>query len=91
MNPSPDLLDGELINLVDLIEKKERYSYSFDGNAQVLDHFIINDVFRKNILGFKYARINSDFPESYRNNQTRVERFSDHDAPVAYFSLDEQK
>ncbi len=91
MNPSEDLLDGELVDLVDLIDKKDRYSYSFDGNAQVLDHFIINNAFRKNILGFKYARINSDFPESYRKNPNRVERFSDHDAPVAYFSIDEQK
>ena len=89
MNPSEDLLEGEMTDLVDLINQKERYSYSFDGNAQVLDHVIINDAFKKHIKGFGYARFNADFPETYRKDANRVERFSDHDAAVAYFTLDE--
>lgn len=88
MNPSEDLLDGELIDLVDVIKPEQRYSYSFDGNAQVLDHIIINEAFKRHINGFGYARINADFPEIYRNDAARVERFSDHDAAVAYFTFD---
>jgi hypothetical protein len=34
--------------------------------------------------------LNADFPEIYRNDATRVERFSDHDAAIAYFSFDEK-
>lgn len=89
MNPSEDLLDGELTNLVDLIKADQRYSYSFDGNAQVLDHIIINAAFKNHIKGFGYARVNSDFPEVYRKDANRVERFSDHDAAVAFFTLDD--
>jgi uncharacterized protein len=89
MNPSDDLLEGELTDLVDLIKSDQRYSYSFDGNAQVLDHVIINDAFKKHIKGFGYARFNADFPEVYRKDANRVERFSDHDAAVAYFTFDE--
>ncbi len=89
MNPSEDLLEGEMTDLVDLIKSDQRYSYSFDGNAQVLDHIIINDTFKKYVKGFGYARFNADFPEVYRKDEKRVERFSDHDAPVAYFTFDD--
>ncbi|HEY0659137.1 MAG TPA: hypothetical protein VGD05_11720 [Pyrinomonadaceae bacterium] len=89
MNASEDLLESDLINLVDLIKPEQKYSYSFDGNAQVLDHIIINENFKKHINGFGYARINSDFPEIYRNDASRVERFSDHDAAVVYFTFDD--
>ncbi len=88
---SEDLVNPDLINLVDLIQANQRYSYSYDGNAQTLDHALINQPLRKHLLGFGFARLNADFPEVYRNDQTRVERFSDHDSAVAYFSFDEKK
>lgn len=87
---SEDFVTTDLTNLVDVIDKKQQYSYLFDGNAQVLDHIIINDALRRNLAGFGYARINADYPQSYRNNPNRVERFSDHDAAIAYFSMDEK-
>ncbi len=86
-----DLVNPDLINLVDLIQADQRYSYSYDGNAQTLDHVLINQTLRKHVEGFGFARLNADFPEVYRNDQTRVERFSDHDAAIAYFSFDEKK
>ncbi len=89
INASEDLLESDLINLVDLIKPEQKYSYIFDGNAQVLDHIIINENFKKHINGFGYARVNADFPEIYRNDATRVERFSDHDAAVVYFTFDD--
>ena len=85
--PSPDLVDPDLIDLVDLIQSDQRYSYTFDGNAQVLDHVLINEPMRKFLVGFGYGRFNADFPEIYRNDQNRVERYSDHDAAVAYFKF----
>lgn len=88
INVSEDLLNPDLTNLVDRMKPAQAYSYSFDGNAQVLDHFLINDAFLKHVVGFGYARVNADFPETYRNDTTRVERFSDHDAAVAFFTLD---
>jgi len=87
---SEDLLNSDLSNLVDMIKTEQRYSYSFDGNAQVLDHFLVTESMKKHLAGFGYARINADFPEIYRNDDTRVERFSDHDAAIAYFSFDER-
>lgn len=89
MNPSDDLVNPDLIDLVDKIKEDQRYSYSFDGNAQVLDHVLINEAMNRHTSGFGYVRLNADFPEIYRNDDTRVERFSDHDAAVAYFNFDE--
>ncbi len=89
MNPSADLVNPDLTDLVNAIKPEQRYSYSFDGNAQVLDHVLINEAMKKHINGFGYVRLNADFPEVYRNDDTRVERFSDHDAAVAYFTFDD--
>ncbi|MBC7900273.1 MAG: hypothetical protein H7070_09495 [Saprospiraceae bacterium] len=88
-NSSEDLVNPDLIDLVDVIEAKQQYSYVFDGNAQAIDHIIINEALRKHINGFGFARVNADFPEVLRNDDTRPERFSDHDPAVAYFSFDD--
>lgn len=87
MHSSPDVVDPDLINLVDLIDQRQRYSYVFDGNAQVLDHILITQNLRPSLVGFGYSRINADHPDSIRNDTTRYERFSDHDPAVAYFRI----
>ena len=86
---SDDLVARDLIDLVDAIAVGQRYSYVYDGNAQVLDHVLIDEPLRKHIAGFGFVRVNADFPESMRNEDTRPERYSDHDPAVAYFSLDQ--
>jgi len=84
---SSDLLNPNLFDLLDTLPADQRYSFSFDGNAQVLDHEMVNT----NLLPFfsrmVYARNNSDFPESYRNDPNRPERLSDHDMAVAFFKF----
>ena len=88
LNYSPDIVDPNLINLVDLIDPSQRYSYTFDGNAQVLDHILITQTLKDHIKGFGFARVNADFPEVLKNDPSRPERFSDHDPAVAYFSFE---
>jgi predicted extracellular nuclease len=80
-----------LIDLADFIDAKTRYSYVFDGSAQILDHILINGAAQERALKFGYARVDADFPKVYANDFTRPERLSDHDAPIVYFSLDEIK
>ena len=89
LNASPDLVNPDLIDLVDAIDPRQRYSYLFDGNAQTLDHMLITETFRKHVNGFGFLRVNTDFPESFRNDDTRSQRFSDHDPAVAYFTFDD--
>lgn len=88
LNPSEDLVDPDMTDLVDLINPLQRYSYNFDGNGQVLDHVLISASMTPYASGFGFARVNADFPESYRSDDTRPERYSDHDAAVAYFTFD---
>jgi predicted extracellular nuclease len=89
LTASEDLVNPDLTDLVDLIKPEQRYSYSFDGNAQDIDHIIVTQAMKKHLAGYGFARFNADFPEIYRNDPNRVERFSDHDAAIGYFNFDE--
>jgi len=85
--PSAAITSPPLTNLVDTVPAANRYSYSFDGSAQVLDHILVNDAALAYVTRIEFARSNADFPDILRNDATRPERISDHDAPVAYFRL----
>ncbi len=77
-----------LTDLVDAaISADQRYSYSFNGSAQALDHIVVNRNMLRRMSRFAYARNDADFPEVYRNDPNRPERISDHDMPVAYFLI----
>lgn len=62
----------------------QTYSYSFDGNAQSLDHILLSPDAAAALSAFDHARLNADFPEIYRGDPARVERTSDHDPAMAY-------
>jgi predicted extracellular nuclease len=84
---SPDLVDRNLTNTVDLLAAEQRYSFSFDGNAQAIDHVLVNEPARRRFSRMAYARLDADYPETFRNDVTRPERLSDHDAAIAYFAF----
>lgn len=87
---SPDFVNPDLINLINLLPPEERYSFVFNGNAQALDHILITPNLGQRMSHFHFARNNADFPESLRNDSKRPERISDHDMPVAYFTFPPQ-
>ena len=84
---SMDLVDPDLINRVDLAPVDQRYSYSFDGNAQTLDHALVTSTLQPLVDSLQYGRVNADFPESLRNDATRPERISDHDPLVVFLNF----
>ncbi|HYP25593.1 MAG TPA: Ig-like domain-containing protein [Blastocatellia bacterium] len=84
---SPDLVNPDLTDLVNLLPPDQRYSFIFEGNPQVLDHVLVDADMLSRLSRFAYARNNADFPENLRSVATRPERLSDHDMPVAYFKL----
>ena len=65
------------------------YSYSFDGNAQTLDHVLLSSAASAGLSGFGHAHIDADFPEVLRSDPSRPERLSDHDPAVARFTYPE--
>lgn len=87
---SADLVEPDLLNLTDELPATERYSFNFEGNAQAIDHILVTAALRARVVRYRYARLDSDFPESFRSNFNRPERLSDHDAAVAWFELVKQ-
>jgi predicted extracellular nuclease len=84
---SSDLVNPNLIDLLDTVPPDQQYSFSFDGNAQVLDHELVNTSLLPYFSRIAYARNNGDFPESFRSDPNRPERISDHDMAVAFFKF----
>jgi predicted extracellular nuclease len=87
--PSKTTYNTGLADLVEYVDQKNRYSYTYDGSAQVLDHIMVNKTIRDRLLKFGYARVDADFPIVWANDPTRPERISDHDAPIVFLNLDE--
>ena len=85
---SPDLVTLSLTNLLQAAAA-ERYSFSFDGSAQTLDHVLVNGALLGAVdaVRTEHARTGSDFPETARNDANRVLRVSDHDPIVAFFRV----
>jgi predicted extracellular nuclease len=82
-----DLVNPNQTDLVDTLTADQRYSYSFDGNAQVLDHVIVNPNAQAILNRFAYAREDADQPVKDYEDGNIPDRISDHDQPIAYFSL----
>ena len=64
-----------------------QYSFLFGGDAQALDHILVNDAIRPRSTRMAYGRSNADLPESLRNDGTRPERLSDHDMSARFVSV----
>lgn len=76
--------DFALAAIVASTPADQTYSYSFDGNAQSLDHVLLSTEAATLVAAFDHARVNADFPEIYRGDATRLERTSDHDPAILY-------
>ena len=69
----------ELINLWRLLPRAERYSYIFQGNAQVLDHILVSpSLLLRGSPDFEPVHINTEYSD----------QASDHDPPIVRFELD---
>jgi len=77
---------ANMTNLASLVQAAQRYSYVFEGNHQTIDHALLNPAALQQLIGGGYARINSDFPETFRGDFNRPERYSDHDPVFAYIT-----
>lgn len=78
-NPIQTLKGDILTNLVEKLPKAERYTYNYQGNAQVLDHILATN---KLAAGAEadIVHFNSQFMEAHG-------RASDHDAVLAQFDF----
>ena len=65
----------------------QRYSYSFDGSAQVLDHALITENLMSHVDSVQFGRVDADFAETARNDPGVPTRLSDHDPLVVFFNM----
>ncbi|MES2648175.1 MAG: lamin tail domain-containing protein [Bacteroidota bacterium] len=84
---SPDLVNPDLKNLNDTYDVSKRYSSSFTGSAQALDHVLITQNLSAQVANYGIAKLGADFPEIFYGNSLRPERLTDHDVPVVYFNF----
>lgn len=78
-SPPLGVLKGAgLVDLVETLPPERRYSFNFEGNAEVLDHILISPSQRADLLGYDIVHVNSDF----------LVQVSDHDPEVSRFRVD---
>lgn len=76
-----------LTELMNSLPPEQRYTYSFNGSLQALDHILANQNLATRLSRFAIAHVNAEFTDDLRRETARPERVSDHDIPVAYFTL----
>jgi predicted extracellular nuclease len=85
--PLTSAVTTPLTVMTPLSPRDEQYSFSFDGNAQSLDHAVVNQAVldRLRDVRTEHARINADFAETRFG--TGPLRTSDHDPVVLYLRV----
>lgn len=84
----PDLVMPDLVNQVLSLGSAERYSFIFDGSAQVLDHALTSSALDASVRGFEYGRGNADAAEVLVEVAATPVRASDHDGLVLFITTD---
>ncbi len=86
--PATDIVDPDLLNRVLTLTDAERYSFVFEGSAQVLDHSLTSLELGPFVRGLEFSRGNADSPAVLDETPGTSLRSSDHDSPVLYVMSD---
>jgi predicted extracellular nuclease len=79
-----DEVDPVLVNWVNKLPIRERYSFVYDCSAQVLDHILTNRAAGGWVRGIEFGRGNADSPAEHETDPSTALRSSDHDGMVIY-------
>jgi predicted extracellular nuclease len=74
---------GVLHDLMDTLPLNQRYSYEFEGNAQVLDHILVSGPLFSRPLVFDPVHVNAEFADQASDHDPSVVRIALNDAPSA--------
>ena len=83
-----DVVNPNLTDQIGSLPAPERYSYVFEGSAQVLDHTLTTQNLDRYLRGLAIARGNADAPASLRHDPTTPLATSDHDGEVLFVMTD---
>ncbi|MEU4171525.1 endonuclease/exonuclease/phosphatase family protein [Streptomyces sp. NPDC026665] len=68
--------DGELWSAIKSLPKSQRYTYDYQGNAQVLDQILVSPSIRRGCdLEYDSVHINSEFSDQISDHDPQVLRF----------------
>ncbi|MCU0570603.1 MAG: choice-of-anchor I family protein, partial [Oculatellaceae cyanobacterium Prado106] len=70
------LKSAGLQNLVETLPANERYTFNFQGNAQVLDHILVSNGLFNRQDGFDIVHLNSEFADGSSDHDPSVARFT---------------
>ncbi|MCJ7715719.1 MAG: endonuclease/exonuclease/phosphatase family protein [Anaerolineales bacterium] len=77
---------GGLINVFDVLEPEQRYTYVYEGSSQVLDHILVNDSLYDLLVRVDVLHFNADYPLPLSTDGSYVHK-SDHDPLVTTFFI----
>ena len=82
--PVQALREAGLKHVLDAIPAKERYTYIFQGDSQVLDHILVTPNLYEHLQDVVILHVNADFPPATPGDTSPI-RKSDHDPIIALF------
>ncbi|MBM3128547.1 MAG: hypothetical protein FJ009_07965 [Chloroflexi bacterium] len=68
---------GGLTNEIEFLPQHERYTYTYEGNSQALDHILVSPALAARRVRVNVVRVNAEF----------ATRWSDHDSIVAVYDF----
>lgn len=71
-----------LTNLIETLPPQERYTYTFDGNAQALDYILASTAMTSKLDAFDAVHINAEFTDQLSDHDPSVARFTFPAAPM---------
>jgi len=78
--PVQTLAGQQLENLIERLPENERYTYLYEGNAELLDHILVSQSLTENVDYFEIVHINAEMLPAMR--------LSDHDPVIAVFTFE---
>lgn len=73
-----------LTNLIERVPNRERYTFIFEGNSQVLDHILVSNTLRDAVEGIDLAAFNLKHGGLYTEDISTAASSSDHNPPVVW-------
>lgn len=82
--PIDTLRSVGMIHAFDRLPPEERYTYIYQGVAQVLDHILVNELYEDSISSVDILHVNADYPLQLPGDTSALHK-SDHDPVVVTF------
>ena len=82
--PTVSIVDPPLTDWAGSLPAAERYSYVWDGDAELLDHVLTSHAASPWVASAAASRGNADAPQALEDDPSTAARSSDHDGLVLY-------